>query len=376
MGDERTITVYLPPHYYDEPEVEYTVTYVLDGHFAPFINLGVQSIEYPCYMEKITQTIVVGIHAKQRGWEFSAPDPGEEPDEEEHYQGPRAPELQQHFKKEVFPLIDSLYPRTLPFRTLVGHSSGGGFVLYTLFGEGRALFDAYIGISPALRESEQAVLGNAERLLQAGTKFPKFLYCSTGTVGDREFLFGRSLDKLDALLKQYPESGLIWRRNTFEGMDHFTCVGPSFNGGMVELTRAFRADTKTIFDFAANSAPLALQLDAFYAEQKKAYGFIDVPSAGYLFRVALDLEAREKLKAAGELYDWATAKHPDNYRLSRKRGNFYFRHNPPAAVEAYGATMELLERQKAELDASVYEDRKVWLEERMKEVEQAVKDKK
>ena len=99
FGDERTITVYLPPHYYKEPETNFTVTYVLDGHFDPFINLGVHTIEYGCYMEKYTATIVVGIHAKDRGWEFSAPLPGEDDD----YEGGRAPELQQHFKNEVFP---------------------------------------------------------------------------------------------------------------------------------------------------------------------------------------------------------------------------------------------------------------------------------
>ena len=118
FDDERTITVYLPPSYYEYPEDKFTVTYVLDGHFDPFIDLGVKTIEYNTYMYKYTPTIVVGIHAKARGWEFSSPRPGNKYDEE--YQGGRAPELQRHLGEEVIPLVDSLYKKTIPFHT---HSS-------------------------------------------------------------------------------------------------------------------------------------------------------------------------------------------------------------------------------------------------------------
>ena len=78
FGDERKISVYLPPSYYEFPENKFTVTYVLDGHFDPFIDLGIKTIEYNTYMYKYTPTIVVVIHAKERGWEFSAPMEGDE----------------------------------------------------------------------------------------------------------------------------------------------------------------------------------------------------------------------------------------------------------------------------------------------------------
>ena len=49
LGDERKITVYLPPNFYEYPEDKFTVTYVLDGHFDPFIDLVAKTIEYNTY---------------------------------------------------------------------------------------------------------------------------------------------------------------------------------------------------------------------------------------------------------------------------------------------------------------------------------------
>ncbi|MEL7163078.1 MAG: alpha/beta hydrolase-fold protein, partial [Bacteroidota bacterium] len=164
FGDERKITVYLPPSYHKRPDDKYTVTYVLDGHYAPFIDLVVKSIEYNVNADKITPTIIVGIHAKNRGAEFSAPKPDDE------YQEGRAPALQEHFRSEIFPLIDSLYPETADFRTLIGHSSGGAFVLYTVLSEATDLFDGYVGISPALRPGRNTILEDAEAFLAAGAQ--------------------------------------------------------------------------------------------------------------------------------------------------------------------------------------------------------------
>ncbi|MEO0733120.1 MAG: alpha/beta hydrolase-fold protein, partial [Bacteroidota bacterium] len=279
FGDERTVTVYLPPAYYRRPDDKYTVTYVLDGHYAPFINLVVKTIEYNVNADKITPTIIVGIHAKNRGAEFSAPKPDDE------YQDGRAPALQEHFRNEVFPLIDSLYPAVADYRALIGHSSGGAFVLYTVLSEAADLFDGYIGISPALRPGRNTILEDAEAYLATGAKLPKFLYCSAGTVGEREELFGGAIDRLDALLTRFPEHGLIWRQGRFAGLDHWSVVGPSVVGGAMQQSRAFRADMKVITDFAREAkGNLPKQLDKFYATNQAWYGFTDLPRPSYLFQ--------------------------------------------------------------------------------------------
>lgn len=366
FGDERKISVYLPPDFYDYPDSKFTVTYILDGHFDPFIDLGVKTIEYNSYMYKYTPTIVVGIHAKERGWEFSAPLPGEE-DEEFDYKGGRAPELQQHFKHEVFPLIDSLYTNTLPFRSLIGHSSGGHFVLYTLFSEEKDLFDAYIGISPALRPGENRILEEAAVRLSAGETFEKFLYCSSGTVSEREEIFGGAIQQLDSIFQAHPQHGLIWKKSTFEGMGHWTCVGPSFNTGMVELTRAFRVDEKLFDDFSKNtSQTIGQQADAFYKNCKTKYGFSEIPYGGYLSSIAWDFSSRDKLNAALELCAWGVQQHPEHYRLHKTKAQLELKNgDKKVALATFQKCTKLLEIHKDKMSAKRYESQKEFLQKKI-----------
>jgi len=367
FGDDREITVYLPPSFYKYPEDKFTVSYILDGHFDPFIDLGVKILEYNSYMYKYTPTIVVGIHAKQRGWEFSAPQPG---DEEYDYKGGRAPELQQHFKNEVIPLIDSIYKeKILPFRNLIGHSSGGAFVLYSLFSEEKDLFDGYLAISPGIREDSEYIIDNVAERLQRGERFNKFLYCSSGTVGEREELFGGAVRRLDSIFQVYPDHGLIWRTSEFEGMGHWTCVPPSFNSGMVELTRAFRVDEKMFFDFAANEKKsMTEQIESFYKSRKGDYGFVEIPPGGYLNRIAWEVQNKKMYDKAMEIYDWGIKQHPTHFTLSKSKAKLLLRMEKyKEAHAAFLVSKEKLEGIKDKLTEEDYNQKKEYLDKKIAE---------
>lgn len=368
FGDERKISIYLPPSFYEYPDDKFSVTYILDGHFDPFIDMGAKILEYNSYMYKYTPTIVVGIHAKQRGWEFSTADLDGE--EETSYKGGRAPELQQHLKNEVFPLVDSLYQKkTMDFKSIIGHSSGGHFVLYTLFGKEKDLFDAYIAISPALRPGENQILETAASMLESGETFPKFLYCSSGTVGEREEIFGGAIKELDAVLKQYPNHGLIWRTSTFEGMGHWTCVPPSFNTAMVELTRAFRADEYLFAKFAKNTEQtIGEQLDAFYASRKKDYGFVEIPVAGYIASIGREFSGKDQFSKAIEIYDWGIQQHPNNVTLHKRKGFTLTRmdKNKEANV-VFKKGLDILHSIKGKLTEEQYQNELKYLEKKIKQ---------
>ncbi len=351
FGDERKITVYLPPSFYDYPEDKFIVSYVLDGHFDPFIDLGVKILEYNSYMYKYTPTIVVGIHAKSRGREFSAPKPSDE------NQTGRAPALQEHFKSEVFPLVDSLYKdRVHPFRNLIGHSAGGVFVLNTLFSDQKDMFNAYMAISPGVRKHAEYVMDNIATELKAGKQFNKFLYCSSGTVGEREELFGGAVHRLDSMLQLYPDHGLIWKKSKFEGMGHWTCVPPSFNDGMVELTRALRVDEKMFFDYANHeSKSMTEQIESFYDGRKEKYGFVEIPPGGYLTRVAWELMDKNKKPKALEVFDWGVQQHPEHYTLNKSRARLLAQMGKTeAARAAYDRSLELLELVKGKMSEEDY----------------------
>ncbi|MEM9836742.1 MAG: alpha/beta hydrolase-fold protein [Bacteroidota bacterium] len=364
FGDERKITVYLPPAYYKRPGIKYTVTYVLDGHYSPFIDLVVKAIEYNVNARKITPTIVVGIHAKNRGAEFSMPQSADEP------QDKRAPALQAHLRDEVFPLIESLYPTAADYRSIIGHSSGGKFVLLTLFSKASDLFNGYLAISPALRPGQQTILEQTETQLAAGARFPKFLYCSAGTVGEREFLFGGAVDRLDALLQKYPEHGLIWQQDRFEGLDHWSVVAPSVVGGCMAQTRAFRADVQVVTRLAqAQEKDLTEQLDQFYATNEATYGFSDLPSAGYLNLAVEELIRLEMPEKALQLYEWALERYPDHFTLTKYQGLLQQKLGEKTAARAsYQKSLRILESQKADLDDEEYQAKKQNIQERIKKL--------
>ncbi len=356
FGDERKITVYLPPSYYESPEDTFTVTYVLDGHFDPFIDLVVKTIEYNTYMLNYTSTIVVGVHAKARGWEFSA-SVGDEDDL--NYEGGRAPELQQHFDQEIFPFVDSLGLKINSFRSIIGHSSGGTFVLYTLFGGKQDLFDAYICISPAIREDSEYVLDQAASRLGNQEQFNKFLYCSSGTVGEREEIFGNGIKRLDSLLDKHPDNGLLWQPATFQGMDHWTCVPPSINDAMVELTRAFRVDEKMLDDFSQNKdVSVTDQINDFYDSREQKYGFIEKPYPKHMAYSAWEIFEKGRKDQALEILEWGIQEYPNHYTLRNYQAHTYKTMGKLSeAHQAYLKLQELIESQKDSLSKEKYESR-------------------
>lgn len=373
FGDDRKITVYLPTSYYrDSGYVDYTVTYVLDGQHKPFIDMGAKIIEYGSYNYKYTPTIVVGIHAKNRGWEFSEAQPG---DEEHDYDGGRAPELQQHFRNEVFPLVDSIYKnRTKPFRNIIGHSAGGEFVLYTLFSEANDLFDGYMAISPGLREDSEYIYGHIADKLKTGKPIPKFLYCSAGTVGDRERLFGAAVNRVDALLSAFPDHGIQWHYSIIEGTGHWSVVAPSFNEGMLALTRSYRVDEKILHEFALNkSKSMGEQIDTFYAGIEAQYGFKETPLRGYLNAVAWDIwevSDRTNFRAAIELYEWTLAQYPDDFRITKSKAKLELRSGDKMKANAsFKKCLEILEQEMKDKKISEerYTQQKKYLSEKIKE---------
>ncbi len=369
FGDDRQITVYLPPNYYERPDEKYTITYVLDGHYDPFIDLVVKTIEYNTNTRNYLPTIVVGIHAKSRGWEFSLPVPGDKDDEE--YEGGRAPELQRHLQEEVIPFVEKLFPTARDFKTLIGHSSGGTFVLHTVFSEKSAIFDAYIAISAALRPGEQQVVEAAAARLRAGATFPRFLYSSAGTVGEREELFGAGLHRVDSLLKAHPGHGLLWHPEVFSGQDHFTVVAPSVNGGLLALSRAFRVDASVFTDLINEETPdLIGWVENFYAVRENEYGFSDYLPASAITSIVRHLGSKQQFRAAHDIADWGLRKYPEAFWLSNARALLYEEEGDlPAARKAYRNTLVLLERIKEELEEERYLQRRTQLENRLKQLD-------
>lgn len=177
--DDYLIAVALPIHYEEQPDRHWPVIYVLDGnmHFGMvvdmvrFMNIRVEfcnelpdafvvSIGYPLDGTLLEMHHRV-MHLRMRDFVLERDEDGEE-FMQAHF--PIAQPISsgnglafmQFIRQEVIPLIETNYRADPADRTLLGHSMGANFALYTLFRE-PGLFQRCVAASfDALLDDEQA----------------------------------------------------------------------------------------------------------------------------------------------------------------------------------------------------------------------------
>ncbi len=235
------LLVHLPPAYEAEPERRFPVVYQLDPEFA-----GLRQFERTVRMATrlaaagtLPPVIVVGVgypyddtETKQRGrWrDYSFP-----------VAEPRAPELYGYgaeafarfLADELVPHIDARYRTdTAQARTLIGHSLGGLFVLYTLcrspstpiFGRLVAASASYPYESAALFEQEAALAARTEAL-------PIRLFVSVGQIEGlpQNVYFDRFVERI----RERQHEGLIIEAVRLGAADHLDTIVPSVERGLI-----------------------------------------------------------------------------------------------------------------------------------------------
>lgn len=300
FGKERKVTVHLPSYYYDFPEEALTVTYVLDAQGPQFFSMLCANMDYLTSRYRIIPTIVVGIHSDNRFAEFT---PASR-DTSSRFES-KLPNLHQHFTEEVFPMVEKNY-RTLPFKTIIGHSRGGSFVVQTLFDGHKDMFDAYLAISPALGFDKEQTIDLLEEKMVAKAEIDKFLYISCGDVTNQERYFLKGADRINAIMDAHPNPSLNYQYHLTPGKDHFTTVLPGLNEGLVRLKNAHMLSFENLLAYAENpNATITEQIKEFIKEHETKGSFYHVPRASYFIRLASDYFDEEEYAKAVEMYEWA-----------------------------------------------------------------------
>ncbi len=328
---ERKIHVFLPARYFRDTTEQFTVTYVLDAHYDQLWNMAKSNSDYLVDSRSVFPMIVVGIQSENRGREFTPP----------------ALPLKAHFEKEVFPLIEKQY-RVNKFRTVVGHSWGGAFIGCTLFSKDKDLFDAYVSISPSMAYRKRWIFQQADSMLTAKTDFRKFLYCSSGDVGDREMMFGGQVADLDSMLKHHKNPSLAFKKSMFEGTDHWSCVIPSLNVGLVQMSRNYWADQKVLEDFAQQKDKnIKEQVAIFNKNQQKNFGYNYHSNVRYLSFVAEDFTEMGNYQAALDLNNWIMEMEPESWRTEMSIAYIHsLQKDFKTAVKHYKLSLAYLEKHK------------------------------
>ena len=349
---ERTVLVYVPERYLENPEQEFAVTYILDSQLDQFWNMAKDNIDYLVYQSQILPMITVGIVSESRGFDFN----------------PNNEELSQHFEQEVFPLIAKNY-RVNDFRIVVGHSWGGAYIGNTVFGKYSYLFNAYIGISPSFDAIDGVIFRQADSLLSKQIAIKKYLYASSGDFGYREDESYQGLLQMDSIIKKYPNNTLGWKYEVIKDTGHWTCVIPSLNNGLVAVSRNYMADKKVMENMAANTAAtLTSQLEDFTTNTQLNFGFTQQVSFGYLRHVADDFREQGNLKAATELYQYAIAQGNEDVVCYFNLADAYAKQGYKAKAKAgFQKALVKLEEQKQDRSERFYTNLKAAILEAIEE---------
>jgi uncharacterized protein len=186
-NDQYLISIALPFHYEERPDRVWPVIYVLDGnlHFSMvvdmvrFMNIRVE------FCDELPDALIVGIgyevtgtlrdmlhhvmHLRMRDFVLGREESGEAFMQEHFPITAPIPSgnglgFMQFLRQELIPLIETDYRADPADRTLLGHSMGANFALYTLFHH-PDLFQRCVVASfdPAL-DQEQAFAENNDNL--------------------------------------------------------------------------------------------------------------------------------------------------------------------------------------------------------------------
>lgn len=120
------------------------------------------------------------------------------------------------FEDQLLPEVDNKY-RTNGFKIMSGFRVNGTIVLSTLINK-PDMFDAYIAISPELKNDYAGILSTSKLKLAKNKNKPKFLLFSHGTNIKEEHQM-ESYNELNSILAAYAPETLDWHYKHFD--DHY-----------------------------------------------------------------------------------------------------------------------------------------------------------
>lgn len=256
VDQEYLISVALPFHYHDYPEKTFPVIYVLDANL--FFGMVVETvramnIRVP-FCNELPDAIIVGIgypadgslaeihaqvmHLRMRDF-LPVADEGAERFIQETFPIPNrvasggAHRFLQFIPQQLVPFIESEYRADAADRTLLGHSWGGLFALYTLFHQPH-MFQRHVVVSPDLPYGNGVVLDYERKYAEQHDSLAARLYLAYGEleVDDYQLPFLKPfLSGLES--RQY--AGLTLIHQTIANCTHCAAVAPAFQAGLMAV---------------------------------------------------------------------------------------------------------------------------------------------
>ncbi len=201
LNEEREIWVSTPTGYDFDSTIEYPVVYVLDGK-SNFMYVA--SLLKKLEDRSVPKSIVVAVVNTDRQRDMTPGTINEKGILVDKTAG-GADNFMKMFEEDLFPYMERNF-QVNDFRTLVGHSRGGLFALYSLVTDPE-LFDAHLSISPSLWWKDQKMVLYFERSLKENPDLKGLLYM---TMGNEQGTMLGGLMKVVGVLESIDPKNLRW----------------------------------------------------------------------------------------------------------------------------------------------------------------------
>ncbi|MFI1773264.1 alpha/beta hydrolase-fold protein [Thalassobellus citreus] len=254
LNESRDIYIQLPDSYNAEVNKTYPVAYILDGElFLPIVS-NVQSFYSGGF---IPEMVLIGIsNAKSRTRDLTTSKITSKYGMPFNEENGGAANFLKFIKEELVPYVESNY-RVTNYRTLIGHSYGGLFGVYTLIND-PDVFANYLCIDPSLDWDNQKVLKQAEAVLSKNDFSKKSLYVSLSgqlhmqnpniTIDNvmkdtTDFtVFSRSNLMLSNIIEKHEQNGLNYTWQFYANDIHGTIPLPSIKDGLLSTFKWFQME--------------------------------------------------------------------------------------------------------------------------------------
>lgn len=356
LSESRKIYIQLPSSYKPEKAQTYPVVFILDGEmFLPTVN-EVQSF----YSGGFTpEMILIGIsNSNNRIRDLTTSSILTNYGMPFNHKNGAADNFSAFLEKELIPFIENKYPVT-NFRTLIGHSYGGLFTIYTLINHPN-LFTNYLAIDPSLDWDEQKLLKEAKKILPSQKYKNKSLFVSLSgqlhmqnskvTLDNvmqdtTEFtLFARSNIAFSNLARQCDKNGLHFEWKFYPRDLHGTVVFPSIMDGLISLFEWYQMEsTDKINSFDTPKEELLSIIKYREKKLKDHFGYQEPPYPEELLNMSgymnMDMQKYQKAKMYFEL---AIEYYPKSVNAFDSMTDFYeTREDYPNAIKYATKAFEL-----------------------------------
>lgn len=341
LKENRQFYVQFPADYNPNSNTKYPVAFILDGEvLLPTVH-NVQNF----YSGGFTpEMILIGIsNTTNRTRDLTTSKVTEMYGMPFNEANGEANNFSQFIATELIPFVEEKYPVT-SFRTLIGHSYGGLFTLYTMIHQ-PDLFSNYIAIDPSLDWDNQQLLK------EASTKFPnnnyngKSLFMSlngqlnmqdpTITIDNvmedsSDFtLFPRSNMAFSNMVQQNDGNGLAFDWKFYPNDLHGTIPFPSIMDGLIANFKWYQMENTDKFNSPETSTNELFDVINYRAKKLENYFNYVVPPypeelLNMLGYMSLDMGQVEKSKM---FFEFSIQFYPDSPNAYDSMADYYERNN-------------------------------------------------